>query len=240
MEYLKFEHLLGSWGESLKPFIESAACDRIYATLKTEAKRGKTICPVSAETYRAFYETPMSDLRVIFLMQDPYPWEKFGTLVADGIAMSCSHHKTAQPSLDKFYEAIEEDVYDGLTLKRFPSLDLKYLCNQGVMMLNSSLTCELNKTNSHFELWKPFTTFLFEEVLTQFKGKLIIVLCGEHSHYYERFINPLQHYLFKLEHPAHAARRERKWVHDHIFRKINTLVAEHKQSTIEWMEELPF
>jgi uracil-DNA glycosylase len=240
MIYANFEHLLGSWGESLQPFIESSTCDKIYEFLKGEAKRGKKICPVSSETYRAFYETPKSDLRVIFVMQDPYPWEKWGTIVADGIALSCSHHKAPQASLEKFYEGIEDDLYNGLTLQHFPSLDLKYLCNQGVMMLNSSLTCELNKSNSHFEVWKPFTTYLFEEVIAQIREKLIIVLCGENSHYYERFVNPLQHYLFKLEHPANASRRERKWIHDHIFQKINRLVEEHKQPPISWMEELPF
>ena len=154
MNYEKFEPLLGTWGMYLKPFIESNECDILYTKLKEDAKRGKKICPLSQETYRTFQETPKDDLKVVFVLMDPYPWIKkekgVPTIVADGIAMSCSHTAHPQPSLELFYDGIIDDLYK--KDKEFvPERlnDLKYLCNQGVMMLNTALTVEVNKVGSH-------------------------------------------------------------------------------------------
>lgn len=238
MNFEKFEPLLGDWAAKLQPFIESEACDKIYAKLKEDSKRGKRICPAAENTFRAFKETPYKKLKVVFLMYDPYPWIKDGVIVADGIALSCSNTKKFQPSLEKFYHAMERDT--GLKLAGIKDWDLAPLCNQGVMMLNTALTVEEGKVGSHYELWKPFTTFLFEEIFTKVNRGLIFVLCGKESQYYERFIFPHQHYIFKLEHPAAAEHAGREWKHEEIFTKINKLVKENNNEEIIWIDDLPF
>jgi len=61
-----------SWHEKMRPFIESEECDKIYAFLKTESKRGKRIAPLSHNVFRCFKETPLTDVRVILVGMCPY------------------------------------------------------------------------------------------------------------------------------------------------------------------------
>ena len=237
MNYDKFASKLGDWGEALRPFIESEACDKIYEKLKYDSQRGKVICPQSKDTWRAFEETPMKELKMIMLLQDPYPRKVGKVFQADGIAMSCSHLKEPQPSLDIFYDAIEDD----LKIKSGRYLDLAWLCHQGCMMLNSALTCELNKSSSHEELWKPFMIYFFNEVIATFPPGLVIALCGDSSKYYERCINPLQHCIVKLEHPAFAYRKTRGWEHKHLFSFSNRYLKDHGRAMIDWnLGPVPF
>lgn len=242
MDYSKFEPLLGTWGPKLKPFIESPECDGLYGFLKAETKRGKDIFPLFSNTYRAFLETPYTELKVVFVLMDPYPKKTYdGVIIADGIAMSCANTGKLQPSLEKFYDAIEDDLYKGSNLKNEKFPDLKYLCNQGIMLLNTALTVEKEKTNSHTEVWKPFMKYLYEEIFAQYNNGLIFVLCGKSSHEMEKYINPLQHYIFKLEHPAFAARQTRPWDHENIFSKINYLLDQNNKFKPQWIyESAPF
>jgi len=239
MDYNRISPLLGSWGPHLKPFIESEKCDAIYKKLREETDRGIKVGPSPGHTYRVFEETPMKATKVVFLLQDPYPWEKDGIFTADGIAMSSATTGKIQPSLEKFYRGMENDLYDGLNLRGNRVADLSYLSHQGIMLLNCALTVEVNKASSHYELWMPFTTFLFEEVFSTMGNNLIFVLCGDKSHYYEKFINPLQHRYFKIEHPAAASHMMRDWKHEKIFSKLNKLLLEDN-IVIDWIQQNAF
>jgi len=243
MNYDKFAPLLSDWGPKLKPFIESEECDKMYAKLKDESKRGKKIFPLSQNIYRAFLETPYKDLKAVFVLLDPYPSVKViggeQIPVADGIAMSCANTGILQPSLELFYNAIEDDLYKGLDLEmeRFP--DLKYLCNQGIMLTNTALTVEKDKTGSHKAIWHPFMRYLYEDVFAQYNNGLIFVLCGKDSQEFAKWINPMQHYIFELEHPAFAARQMRPWDHKYIFSTINKFLMENNKEKVDWIYQKP-
>src|ERR1041385_8451374 len=112
MDFNKVKDQLGDWGPKLRPFVESKDFDDIFNFLKERSRDGTVICPESKNLFRAFKETPYKDLRCIFLLQDPYPWIKNGKFIADGIAMSCANTGVCQPSLDLFYEGMEEDLGD--------------------------------------------------------------------------------------------------------------------------------
>lgn len=241
MDYNKFEPLIGKdWGKKLQPFIESKEMGEIYKFLRREKARGRIICPDSRVTYRAFRETPYKDLKVIFFAQNPYPWFKNDVMVADGIALSCSNTKVLQPSLDQFYDGIEDDLCGGLDVAMVKNPDLSYLCNQGIMMLNTSLTVEKDKPGSQVELWLPFMRYLIEEVLNDYGSNLIFVLSGKCSMFLERYINPIAHRIIKIEHPAAAAHEFRKWRHENVFTKINKLLKEYYNFSPVWFEEVPF
>lgn len=239
MNYSKFEQFLGDWGPHLQSFIEGEECDKLYAYLKAEKIRGKKIGPKYENTYRAFKETPFEELKVVFLLMDPYSKWVNNESMADGVAMSCSITGKLQPSLETFYDGIEDDLYKGLKLdyERFP--DLKYLCNQGIMMLNTALTVERDKTGSHTKVWRPFMQYLCEEVFAKMPNGLIFVLCGQVSQEMAKYINPLQHYIFELEHPAFAARKMRAWKHEKIFSKINTILGQNNKFSPQWVYETP-
>jgi len=154
-----------SWWNKIKPFIESPECDKIYEFLKIEGKRGKKIAPISSLTYRAFLETPLDECKVVIMGLCPYHSAKNNVLIADGLALSCSISDSLQPSLEKFYEGIENELYNGLALNHKKSPDLSYLAKQGVLLFNAALTTEFGKAGSHLEIWEPFTKYVIEIAL---------------------------------------------------------------------------
>lgn len=231
MEYEKVAPLLGDWALKFRPFIESEKFDEIFKFLKQESREGKTICPAHADTFRAFRETPYSKLRCVFILQDPYPWIKDGKFVADGMAMSCSNTNVCQPSLDYFYDGMEDDL--GEEVPHIP--DLSYLAQQGILLLNTSLTVELNKPTSHKGLWDEFMDYMIQEVINFYSYGLIYVSFGKNAHITAKAIMPFLHWGFEVEHPAAAARAERKWEHQNIFTKINKILRDCNNEQINWI-----
>jgi len=164
-----------SWHRKIKLFIESQECDKIYEFLKKEGGRGKKIAPLSSNTFRCFLETSYDDVRAILVGIAPYHIFKNGQPVADGLLFGCSVTEYVQPSLDKFYKAIENELYDGLNVNYYKNFDVSYLAQQGVLMLNAGLTVEMGKPGSHNLLWEPFMKYLFEEVLDVIGAPVILL-----------------------------------------------------------------
>lgn len=240
MDYSKIEPQLGDWAPKFKAFIESPDFDDIYKFLKAESREGKVICPVHTDTFKAFRMTPWSDVRCVFILQDPYPWVKFDRegnkiYTADGLAMSCSNTGVCQPSLEYFYQGMEDDLE--YNIPRQP--DLSYLAEQGILLLNTSLTAEMNKPSSHSKigLWDKFTNYLIEEVINFYTRGLIYVSFGGPAHIIAKAMMPFLHWGFEVEHPAFAARKERPWEHDNIFTKINKLLKNSNNNEIIWSFE---
>lgn len=230
MDYDKVKAQLGEWAPKFQPFIESESFDSIFRSLKDYSREGRTICPQAKDVFRTFRETPYKDLKAIFILQDPYPWIKNGVMVADGIPMSCSYTKVCQPSLELFYQGIEDDL--GIEVPRQP--DLSYLSKQGILLLNSSLTVELNKPGSHKGLWDPFMKYLIEEVINYYNTGTCYVSFGKQALPIAKMILPFMHWGFEVEHPAAAAHKERKWDHQKIFSKINKVVKDNNNEKINW------
>lgn len=237
MNWDKFkENFHESWHEKMKPFIESEACDEIYAYLKKEAGRGKKIAPLSANVFRAFKETPLTDLKVVMIGMCPYHTAKNGVYVADGLLMGCSVTGKLQPSLEKFYNGIEKELYNGLAVRCIKGPDVTYLAKQGVLMLNAALTTEINKAGSHIDLWKPFVEYLFENVF-QYEGAPIIFL-GKDAGRYQKLVAPFK-WSFVLSHPASAAYKQCDWDTEDVFGKVSKVIKDNNNFTIEWLDELP-
>jgi uracil DNA glycosylase len=251
MNYETFREPLGEWAEKLKPFVEGQEMWDIYQKIKKDAEKER-IVPSSKDTFRAFKSCTPGNLKVLFYLQDPYPrLYKDGTPQASGIAMDCRYtpdSKKLQPSLDMWYDAIDRymasDSYvapegcsridDPPRCERTPNLD--YLHEQGVMLLNTDLTCKLNKTSSHEGYWENFQKYLLTEVLYGTTG-IIYVLCGKSSHAMEQYINPLGNYIFKLEHPFAAGHRgDEVWRDQNIFATINKILTDNngKNHRIWW------
>jgi uracil-DNA glycosylase len=141
MNFEKFKRCFHeSWHDKIRPFIESEECDNIYKFLKHESGRGKRIAPLSDNVYRCFLETPLDTLKVVMLGMCPYHTLRNDNPIADGLLMGCSTTSYAQPSLQQFYDAVEVDVYGGVSLEGFKNPDVTFLANQGVLMLNAALT----------------------------------------------------------------------------------------------------
>ena len=238
MDITKFD--LGAWTEKFKPFIESPEMDAIYSKLKADAKMNKQILPKSSNTFEVFKRVPPDKLRVVFYLQDPYATMKDGVVIASGIALDCSNvAPSLQPSLTNFYEEIERTVHGGMCLHCEKPASLQYLLDQGVMLINSDLTCELNKSGSHTGLWEPFMKYFIEEILNKEHRGLIFILSGKSSQRLEKYILPMVHYVFKTTHPASASYKGDTWNSEDVFNKVNNLIEQNngKEFRIEWMPE---
>lgn len=237
MEWSKFKDQFDeSWHDKMRPFIESKECDDIYEFLKKESKRGKKIAPLSSNTFRAFKETKLTNLKVVMMGMCPYHTFKDGEPVADGLLMGCSVTEKLQPSLEKFYRGLEDELHDGLELRIKKSPDVSYLANQGVLMFNAALTTEMNKAGSHIDLWEPFTKYVFENIIN-YTGVPIIFL-GKDAGKYERYTAPMA-WIFTLSHPASAAYKQTDWDTEGVFTKVNKILEGNNNFEIDWLDVFP-
>ena len=197
------------WGRVLKPFIFSLEFEKILTDLYNMSNDGKRFTPVLKDVFRAFEECPYDELKVVMVGQDPYP-----TLgVADGIAFSCSKSQKEQPSLKFMLDEAQKlyPFYDR-------PLDLKRWSNQGILMLNTALTVEVNKIGSHYDIWKPFTAYLLDW-LNSNKSNLVYLYMGKKAEEWSDLTGD-SNIKFFVKHPASAAYNGSKWDSNGVFMKI--------------------
>lgn len=229
------EHFHESYHNKVRKFIESKECDAIYRYLKERGRKGVKILPDSLNTYKCF-QTPIEDVKVILLSYCPYHSMIYGIPCADGLAFSCSLTNKLQPSLITFYKGLEADLYQGLNLSYEQTSDLSYLATQGILLWNSSLTTEYMKAGKHQDIWLPFTKFMLEEVFA-YTG-IPIVFIGKDAQFYERYVTPLTHgSIFMIEHPSAAARDNREWETEGVFKKLTRIVKQDNGYNIKWLKE---
>jgi uracil-DNA glycosylase len=239
MNWTNFEQQFHpSWHAKMRPFIESEQCDKIYAYLKAESKRGKKVAPLSMHVWRCFKETSLDDLKVVVMGMCPYHTFKNDLPVADGLLMGCSITEQVQPSLSQFYGAMEREFYDGLNLSIIQNPDVSFIANQGVLMLNAALTTEMNKAGSHIEIWEPFIKYLFEEIINHLG--IPIVFLGKEAGRYKKYTGIFTH-VFEVSHPASASYKGTEWDTEGVFTKVNRLLEENNGFSVHWLDvDVPF
>lgn len=204
------------WAHKLKGFIQSSDFDKILDTLYKLREDGKRFTPPLKVVFKAFEECPHDKLRVIMIGQDPYP--NFG--VADGLAFSCSNTDKPQPSLKNIFEAVNKTVHDDWPIKQDP--DLTRWANQGVLLLNSALTCQVDKVGSHYAIWQEFIAYTMD-ILNFTDTGLIFVLMGKQAQELEGMIGE-HHHIIKVSHPASAAYTKTVWDCGDLFNECNKII----------------
>lgn len=222
------------WWPKLKPWFESEDAFNVYAHLKKRSSERHKIFPESNNTFRAFKYNSPKNIKAVIVGLSPY--HTLGTnkmANADGLAFSCSLTREEQPSLKLFIDAMQRDV--GVKFTR--PTDLSYISEQGVLLLNYSLTSEYLKATIHSDmnLWGGFNEFLFTEIFASLCGTPFL-LCGKQAQTLEKYLFPMCHVIKKVEHPAAAARDQRKWNHDGAFNWINKILTDNngEYASIQW------
>ena len=231
----KIRSQMGSWVELFTPFIQSEQWDKIFTTLKTLSMNKRTVIPKSPDVFKSFELCDRHKVKAVIILMDPYPsTTKEGEIIADGVPMSCKGKSRLQPTLEQWYGGIEEDCGGtGESVIGFiPDMDRSgdidfLLTEEGVLLLNSCLTCELNKPGSHVELWTPFMKFFIEEIVNNYYKGLPIVLCGAQAQKLEKFINPMLHYVKKIEHPVSGSYANRAWDHQNCFKWVDEIIRQN-------------
>ena len=207
---------VANWEKVLSPYINGLNFDYIVNSLADGVKKSRRFTPKFKDIFNAFIECPYDDLKVVIVGQDPYP--QFG--VADGIAFSCSNKGKAEKSLQYINKALGTD-----------HTDLKYWSNQGVLLINTALTVEINKIGSHYGLWKSFTEYLFD-TLNRHKKDLVFVLMGRKAEEWAPLLSNMK--IYKVAHPASAAYKGGEWDCNDVFNKVNNELIKQDKTCIKW------
>jgi uracil-DNA glycosylase len=231
-EKLNAKLIDSGWARVLRGFIYSTEFDNILLKLIKDSQEDRRFTPFMKYLFRAFEETPYTDLKVVIVGQDPYP----GIEQADGIAFSCSFEKKALPSLRFILDAVnrtvyKDEYYSGSLVST--DIDLKRWSNQGILMINSALTCTIGKPGSHSELWKPMMAYLLD-YLNSYNPGLIYVFMGKKAQEDSVHINN-NCYKFFVSHPASAAYSHLKeWDCQDVFHKVADLTKKNYNFDIKW------
>lgn len=111
---------------------------------------------------------------------------------------------------------------------------LESWAKQGILMINSALTVEMNKVGSHTMLWRPFVSHLLEN-LSENKTALVYVLFGKQAQTFKPYIGKFNH-IIEVEHPAYFARTNTKMPYS-VFSDISNLMVNMNAIPIEWYKE---
>lgn len=223
--YLKLKD--SGWGDRLKTFIHSSDFDKIIIQLLGQVQQGKRFTPPLKQVFSAFEKCKYSDLKVVMIAQDPYPYE----MIADGMAFSCSNDNKIQASLRYINKAIQHTVYNDYPLDY--KSDLTPWAEQGILLLNNSLTTEIGKIGKHYHIWAPFITFLID-MLNSYNPGLIYVFMGKKAQELMDEVSDNNHKLI-CSHPASAGyNKEEMWNCNDVFNKTNKLVKDHYNFDIKW------
>ena len=187
-----------SWKEALSEEFQKAYFEGIVHYIKTSYKEGKVIYPPGKLIFNAFNLTPLSQVKVIILGQDPYhnPGE------AMGLSFSVPKGVRTPPSLKNIYKELQSDLSHPVPNHG----DLSTWADQGVLLLNAMLTVEKNKAGSHRKIgWQLFTDAVIE-TLSKNKSNLVFMLWGNFAKSKASLIDASKHLVLQAAHPSPLAR----------------------------------
>jgi uracil-DNA glycosylase len=202
----------GSWYKQLHQEFDSAYMKKINKFLGENK-----YYPETHNIFRAFMLCGFDNTKIVILGQDPYHDGQ-----ANGLAFSTQGKMN--PSLRMILDGINEDAQFGSYLEH--QHNLSYLCDRGVLLMNTALTVSPGEPESHLELWAPFT----RAVLSKLNAKdtpIVFLLWGKKAQYYKKYIDPMKHTILEAEHPAYAARMHRPWEHNNCFSEAVNFVEQH-------------
>ena len=225
---IKIDAETSEWSTILNPFVDSPSFDNVFNFLESAVSNGQRFTPPFKDVFNAFKECTYDNLKVVIVGQDPYP--QLGS--ADGLAFSCSKKSKAEKSLQYILkQTIGDFTNTGRVMYTPEECDLRRWANQGVLLINTAFTVEVNKIGSHYNLWKPFTTYLFNN-LNKDKKNTIFILMGKKAEEWETLLPDCK--ILKCSHPASAAYKGGEWDHNDVFNKANLVLKKQDKSLINW------
>ena len=209
------------WAKHLKGEFEKPYMVELNAFLEKEYKLGKTIYPEKENIFSAFNQTPFSKVKVVIIGQDPY----HGKDQAHGLCFSVRPKVRVPPSLQNIYKELNRDL--GIEIAKHGYL--VDWAQQGVLLLNATLTVESSKDASHQKKgWETFTDKVVDVLNTE-KENLIFVLWGSYAQKKGENIKG-NHVVLKSTHPSPLS-AYRGFLGCGHFSKINQILGDQE---INW------
>lgn len=214
-----------SWKEVLKDEFSKPYFLQVIAFLKQEKAAGKTIYPPGPFIFNAFNTTPFDKVKVVLLGQDPY----HGTGQAHGLSFSVPNGVAQPPSLVNIFKELRDDL--GIPIPAHGNLTR--WAEQGVLLLNASLTVRANEPMSHSKIgWAEFTDSVIKKISDQ-KNKVVFLLWGKFAQEKQLLIDDQKHLLLKAAHPSPFS-AERGFFGCRHFSKTNDYLVKNGMAPINW------
>lgn len=183
-----------SWKRLLMPEFQSGYMQDLKAFLQAEARAKKVVYPKGEEIFSALNLTPLENVKVVIIGQDPY----HGPGQAHGLCFSVKKGVRIPPSLQNIYKELKNDLGIQPPSHGF----LEAWAKQGVLMLNNVLTVQDGLAGSHQgKGWEQFTDRIIQR-LNEEKENLVFILWGTPAQKKAAAVNPKKHLILKSVHPS--------------------------------------
>jgi len=206
---------------------------QIISEAKEEYEKNEfttTIFPKEQNIFKCFSYFDVQDIKVVILGQDPY----HGPNQATGLSFGVSNNVRIPPSLRNISKELLSDL--NISLK---DLSLENWANQGILLLNTSLSVIQGKPGSQMSLWSDFTSFIINELIKNSEHSIIFVAWGAFAHNKLKNIDFLKHRLIISSHPSPLSVYKKyknypAFSGSKPFSQINKYLTEDKLELVEW------
>lgn len=208
-------------GEFEKPYMKS-----LKSFLQQEKQAGFTIYPKGSDIFNAFNHTPFDKVKVVILGQDPY----HGVGQAHGLSFSVQKGVIPPPSLKNIYKELADEFPDF----KIPNHgELTAWADQGVLLLNATLTVRAHTAGSHQNKgWEQFTDKVITELSEKREG-LVFILWGSYAKQKEALIDQSKHFIIKSAHPSPFSAYS-GFFGSRPFSKTNEILKKEGKEPINW------
>lgn len=213
-----------SWKNVLKDEFEKDYFIQLVDFVKNEY-RNHTIYPPGSKIFNAFNHCPFDKLKVVILGQDPY----HGPNQAHGLCFSVNDGVTFPPSLINIFKEILSDT--GSPIPK--SGNLERWADQGILLLNATLTVQAHQAGSHQRKgWEQFTDAVINTIAAK-KDNIVFLLWGAYAQKKAAFVNRDKHLILESVHPSPLS-ASRGFFGNHHFSRANQYLTEHNKTPITW------
>lgn len=215
----------GSWKQALHAEFDKPYFKQIVLHIKTEKGQGKTIYPPGSKIFHAFDQTPIDQVKVVILGQDPY----HGAGQAHGLSFSVPNGVPPPPSLINIFKEIQTDI--GVDPPRHGNLE--HWARQGVLLLNASLTVRAGEPMSHSKIgWAIFTDTVIKTI-SEKKKHVVFMLWGKFAREKKILIDTSKHLVLESAHPSPLSAHNGFFGNRH-FSKANEYLVKNRIEPIDW------
>lgn len=218
-------HIHPSWKPYLQPEFEKPYFKELVQFVKQEYQH-HTCYPKGKDIFSAFDHCPFKETKVVILGQDPY----HGPNQANGLCFSVKEGIPHPPSLVNIFQEIAQDVH-----QPYPqSGNLERWADQGVLLLNATLTVRAHQAGSHQNKgWEQFTDAVIRIISDALEG-VVFLLWGGFAKKKAVLINKAKHHILTSGHPSPLSANRGLWFGNHHFSKTNQLLAQMQKPLIAW------
>ncbi len=214
------------WLAVLEEEFEKDYMKSLKSFLQEEKNNGAMVYPKGADIFNALNTTPFDKVKVVILGQDPY----HGVDQAHGLSFSVQRGVAVPPSLKNIYKELETDIEGFKT----PSHGhLTHWAEQGVLLLNATLTVRASEAGSHQNRgWEIFTDEIIK-ALSQKREHIVFLLWGKYAQQKAALIDQKKHYVLTAAHPSPFSAYNGFFGSKH-FSKANQLLVQNNLTPIDW------